>query len=114
MPIPSSSDLEKHGISLSQPPRVYTFELCRFLAETHRDMVLASTSERRTSVPDELDEILVLDEWCHPDIVATERPSESETFQLLATVLVSGDPRAYRPRSAPNTHWSRWPDGGTL
>lgn len=114
VPIPSVYVLEACGINPAEPPRIRTFELCRFLAETRRDLVMASSTERRTSVPAGLVEVLTLDAWHHPDVVANERPSASETFQLLACVLVTGDATVYQPSSPPNTHWSRWPDGGTL
>lgn len=56
----------------------------------------------------------MLDEWHHPDVMDGVRPSESETFMLLADVLVDGRPELYRPTQAPNTHWSNWPDAGNL
>ena len=42
------------------------------------------------------------------------RPSAYETWQLLATVIATGDPTAYQPTLAPNTHWKFWPDSGSL
>jgi hypothetical protein len=92
-----------------------TLELCRFLAGAQREAVLATRTERRASVPPDVPELLILDDWNHPNVVeVTERPSGSETFQQLAQALVSGDPSEYRPSLPPNTHWSHWPDGGTL
>ncbi|MFO0697364.1 MAG: hypothetical protein U0230_27550 [Polyangiales bacterium] len=115
VPIPTLSDLAAEGIEPQEPPRIATFELCRFLAARHRSDVLATPIERRVSVPPELEEILVLDEWHHPNIVDDEeRPSGSETFRQLAEVLTTGDTRRYRPSAEPNTHWSNWPEGGTL
>lgn len=112
--VPSLDELEAHGIEPSEPDGLLTFELCRHLAVDHRSRVLGSDAERRVSVPPELDEILVLDAWHHPDLVQGELPSESETFQQLAQVLATGSLDAYAPSNAPNTHWSNWPDGGTL
>jgi hypothetical protein len=42
------------------------------------------------------------------------RPSSYETWQQLAHVLATGDINHYRPTLAPNTHWSNWPDSGSL
>ena len=113
--LPSRNDYKEYGISLEDPNEIYVFEACRYLAATHRDIVLATDAERRISVPPDLDEILVLDEWSHPDIVDDSKlPSSSETFQQLATVLATGNTGAYSPTMPPNTHWSNWPDGGTL
>ncbi len=96
------------------PPRVYMFELCRFIAAVARDDVLATPEERRISVFSDMVEVLRLEEWHHPDIVEGERPSSSQTFQQLADVLVSGDTTKYLPSQPPNTHWRNWPEGGTL
>jgi len=48
---------------------------------------------------------MTLNDWCH---IRNERPSECETFQLLAKAIVTKDPSLYRPRVKPNTHWKRW------
>lgn len=115
VPIPSIDALEAEGIELEESPRIQTFELCRWLAAKHRDAMLATPEERRGQVPPELAEILVLDAWHHPNVVdESERASGSATFQQLARVLVSGDVKEYRPASDANTHWSNWPDGGSL
>lgn len=52
-----------------EQPRVQTFELCRFLAGAHRDAVLATPAERRASVPPEVPEFLILDDWNHANVV---------------------------------------------
>jgi len=88
-------------------------ELCRFLAATHRDEVLATPRERRANAPDDLAEILQLEEWFHPDLACGELPSSTETFQTSADVLVSGEPSRYKPARNSNTRWD-WPEGGTL
>jgi hypothetical protein len=59
-------------------------------------------------------ELLVLDEWHHPDLLNGERPSKNETFQQLAKILASGNESLYRPTLESNTHWKNWPEGGTL
>lgn len=112
--IPSLEELAQVGIEVSEPPRLMVFELCRFLAAHHRDRVLATPDEQRFSVPDDVPEILKLDDWTHPDLAGSELPSECETFVQLAQVLSSGDISRYRPTTAPNTHWRNWPDGGSL
>jgi hypothetical protein len=114
VPIPESVEFNRYGIELEYGPRIQTFELCRFLAEAYRESVLATPSERRVSVPPEHCELLVLEEWNHPNIVDDERPGRSETFRMLAKVLVTGDLNEYRPSEPANSHWSNWPDGGTL
>ena len=44
------------------------FELCRFLAHDHREAVLATETERRVSILSEMRQIMLLDEWHHPDL----------------------------------------------
>jgi hypothetical protein len=113
--VPSAAECEWLGVRLQSPPSIHVFELCRALAATHRSQVLALRSERRVSVLPEMQEVLVLDEWHHPNVVdADERPSNSEAFRQMAEVLVSGDVALYRPSQQPNTHWTNWPFGGTL
>jgi hypothetical protein len=113
IPLPSLDEYRRAGITLeSERPAV--FELCRYLAAKWREEVLAALSERRVGILPELSEILLLDEWCHPDIVAGELPSRCETFQQLAEVLASGEPSRYQPSKEANTHWSNWPKGGRL
>ena len=111
--VPSAAECERLGIRLESPPSLHVFELCRALAATHRAEVLATPLERRVSVLPDMEEVLVLDEWHHPDVVA-QRPSSSEAFRQLAEVMVSGDAARYQPTQQPNTHWSNWPAGGTF
>jgi hypothetical protein len=113
--IPEPVVYGKLGIELLQFPRVHVFEFCRAAAELRRDDVLATPDERSFNIPADFKELLVLDEWNHPNVVLdTERPSGSEAFQQIARVLVTGDVSYYRPSQLPNTHWKNWPEGGSL
>jgi hypothetical protein len=113
--LPSLDDYARHDIELEQAPRVQVFELCRYLADIARDQVLATPQERRVSVLPEMEQILQLEEWHHPNVVDDEeRPSGSETFRQLARVLATGEVGLYRPAQPPNTHWRNWSEGGRL
>ena len=113
--LPPAYQYNESGIELERPPTVRVYEACRYLAAVQRDLVLATEAERRADVPPELDQILQLEEWNHPDVVDdTARPNGSETFQQLAAILSTGDLDLYQPSMPPNTHWSNWPEGGTL
>ena len=112
--LPSRDDYQAVGIRLSKPQRVRIFELYRYLAATHRSAVLGTDDDRLTSVPPGLPELLVLDEWHHPDLVSEELPSDTEAFRQLSQVVLAADPSLYSPTEPPNTHWSNWPDGGSL
>lgn len=115
IPVPAREDLGRLGIELEDSSHIHIHELCRALAATHRNQILATEAEVRRLVPDDLQMILRLDEWNHPDVVnPDQRPSGNETFQQLAAVLEAGDASAFRPVTQPNTHWSNWPEGGSL
>lgn len=112
--LPPPEQYAGFGIELENAPQVAVFEMCRYLAGARRNLVLATDDERRCSVPAELKPILQLDEWNHPDLAGQETASDSETFQQLAQVLTTGNTNLYQPSLPPNTHWSHWPEGGTL
>jgi hypothetical protein len=111
--IPDPPAYAELGIDLLDPGRVMAWELCRALASQHRDEVLATEAERRAHVRPQLEQVLVLNEWHHPDLFE-ELPSQMESFRQLAEVLATGDVGIYKPTESPNTHWSNWPEGGTL
>jgi hypothetical protein len=102
------------GIELIEPPKVHGFELLRSLLPEHRDLLLATEEELRQRVPPDLPCLLRLDEWNHPDLCADELPSDTETFQMIAEALASGDAARYAPLKPSNTYWRNWPEGGTL
>lgn len=89
-------------------------DLFRSLLPSHREEFLATEDELRRFIPLDLPLILRLDEWHHPDLANGHYPSQSETFRLVAKVLASADMSHYKPTKKPNTHWSNWPEGGTL
>lgn len=104
----------KYGITLEDASEIRTYEFCRALADIARDEVLATSEERRICIPSDLQQIMQLEEWNHPDVVdEEERPSTSKTFQQLAEILITGKVSLYQPSKPPNTHWKNWPEGGT-
>lgn len=42
------------------------------------------------------------------------RPGSYETWQLIAKVIVTGNPSEYKPTLEPTSHWKNWPDAGSL
>lgn len=68
--------------------------------------MLATPDERRSQVSVDLEQILVLDDWHHPDVVTGQVASETAAFRSIAEVLASGDVGRYDPSEAGNTHWS--------
>jgi hypothetical protein len=101
-------------IVFEEASRVTAAELLRSLVPEYQNLYFATEEELRQRVPSDLPLILRLEEWNHPDLAAEELPSHSETFQMIADVLISGNPSLYKPTLAPNTHWRNWPEGGSL
>lgn len=114
LPLPRREEFGAYEIDLESDAHINVYEICRFLAASCREQVLADPEERRVSVHPEMEEVLQLEEWCHPDLINGERPSTSATFQQIASVLATGDSAEYSPVDPPNTHWRNWPEGGTL
>lgn len=56
---------------------------------------------------------ILSDDW-NREIWENNRPSSYETWQLIAKVIVTNDPKQYKPTLEPNTHWSNWPDSGSM
>lgn len=100
------------GVELTDPDAIRGYEFLRACLPEYRGLLLATDEEIRGVFPGELPRLLQLDEWYHPDIIGEEKPSENETFQLLAAVLESGDAGLYQPARQANNHWSNWPFGG--
>ena len=42
------------------------------------------------------------------EIWENNRPSDYETWHLIAKVIVTNDPKLYKPALGPNTHWAKW------
>ena len=110
------SAYEEMGIELLDPPRIKGHELLRGLPLKYRKMLFTTEEERlgkflKKARPPM---IIQLDEWYHPKMSSGERPGQTQTFQMLAEVLVTGDASRYRPTVLPNTHWSNWPGAGNF
>lgn len=88
-------------------------DVFRGLVPTHRDLLLADEVEARRRIPGDIPLVLQLDEWNQLD-PAEVPPSRTETFRMLAEVAATGDPAHYAPTSQPTTHWSHWPESGSM
>jgi uncharacterized protein DUF7003 len=104
------------GQSITVPgePGEELYEVFRRLVPEHRDLLFATEDELRRRIPADLPKVLQLEEWHHPDVSVDELPSGSPTFQELAEVLSTGDTGRYDATRAPNTHWTNWPESGSL
>jgi len=110
----SPAALTAKGIVLLDPPQIDPVAVLRSLLPEHREQLLASELELDQRNKHKLPLFLRLAEWHHPDVTGDATPSASETFQMLAAAISSGNTQHYRPTKPPNTHWRNWPEGGTL
>ncbi len=109
-----SIEIRGQSIALEQVPSLphdsqhqdAGFGVLAGLATQHKAAMLASEAEYMPFIAPDLDLVLTLDDWHHPDVLA--KPSECKTFQQLARVLVTGDSSLYEPTQAPNTYWENW------
>jgi hypothetical protein len=111
--IPQPSTYSAKGVTL-QEEQPAVFELCRYLAKDNREALLATENERRVSIPPDMKQIMLLDDWHHPDLINGQSPSQTDTFQRIASVLAKNAPGLNFSEEAANNHWRNWPEGGTL
>lgn len=89
----------------------------RLLVPAYRHLLLADTAELYRRLPGDLPAILILDEWRHPEGLMDDFSDEvgaDGTLRMFAEVLETGDTARYQPQRPSNTHWSNWPEAGTL
>ena len=102
------------NIELEFTNKITAWEFMRGLIPEHSNLFWLTRKEISDKIPLELPLFMTLDNWYHPDIANMEKPSETETFQQLAKVIVTGDKSFYNTKEKSNTHWSNWPNGGAL
>jgi hypothetical protein len=119
--VPGPPDRESvRGFSADASAGLQIQELMRWLAAHHPQYFHARESELRAHLPPDLPALLTLDEWHHRqysvyrDRPVGDLPSSYETYPMLAVVLETRDPTRYRPTLPPNSHWSNWPEQGSL
>lgn len=111
---PARLDLVVRGHLLSVASEVgeELWDVFRKLVPENRELLLADQSELRGRIPDDLPEILRLDEWHQPPEFLDKR-SAGEVYRQLAEVLETGDVARYRTTEPPNSHWTNWRESGT-
>ncbi len=103
------------GVTCAATPLIHASEFLRAICHYRSHDLWATDIEVQNLTDLYAQKILVLDEWEHPDISDDQMPSETKTFQMLATVLSTGNVGEYDANLvSPNTHWTNWPEGGLL
>lgn len=112
------SKYKKFGIepsSLSGEPKYVGYaDLVRYIHETEPRILNATEEEIKQHIPKNLAKLMTIDSYyfiCrYEDDVP---PSEQETYQLIAKILVDMDSSKWQPTAKPNNHWKNW-ESGTL
>lgn len=84
------------------------FSILVQLVELYRNRLLCTPQELRKIVPPELELLIQLDQWCHPNVYLGELPGRNQSFRNLAEVLASGEVSRFRPADRPNVDWRLW------
>jgi hypothetical protein len=90
--------------------------LIRYLDETYPEALRATDTEIRTCLPSDLPFLFKIDAWHHQSYSewGGVAPSEYETFQLIADILISKDISKWAPTLEANNNWRNWPEAGGL
>ena len=106
----------KKDITLGNGEDIGIVSLTRFLDENNPEIFRATEDELRTMIPDDLPEIMVIDEWHHKSVYDSDGRNmiNQETYQLIAEVLASLDASKWQPKLKPNNNWRNWPEAGSL
>ncbi|AUS99717.1 hypothetical protein CLI64_04540 [Nostoc sp. CENA543] len=93
----------------------FGFNLLVYLLSDYRSQMLATEQELLSIVSHELIQVIQLDNWHHPNVYgwnfAANRhflPSDAQSMQMIAKVLVTGNPNFYQPCEESNVDWRRW------
>jgi hypothetical protein len=97
------NEYKKLGIQLEHSPEILKVEFQRWLADNYRDSFFATKEELGIELP----KVLQLENWHHPS-ARGDLPSKSQTFQLIAKALETGDSSLYTMKDG-NVHWSQRP-----
>jgi len=103
--------------------------LIRYLAEEHPTLFRATDEELRQCLPGNLPMLMHIDHWHHEPYylfdaenaranniprVSGIKPSDNETYKMIANILVQNDTTKWVPSSNPNNDWRNWPNAGYM
>ncbi|MEH1867835.1 MAG: hypothetical protein V7K69_22935 [Nostoc sp.] len=98
-----------------QRHRNFGFDLLVHLLPEYRTKMLATENELQLIASNDLLQVIQLDNWHHPDVFRWNhqadrhfQPSDAKSMQMIAKVLVTGDPNFYKPCEDPNVDWRKW------
>jgi len=109
---PSLSDYQAAGLAAKPGGGLKKWreiELLRYLVSVYADSLFLTVKELVSRFPacGSLAVFLQTREWEHPDVAASERPSQKTSVRTLMKALAENDVCAFDP-GRPNTHWRFW------
>lgn len=91
------------------------FNLLVHLLANHREEMLATEDEIRAIVPSDMQQVILLDNWHHPDVCSWNGrknrhfiPSDAMSMRMIAQVLETENIDFYQPREEANINWRFW------
>jgi hypothetical protein len=117
-PVPFDSnylDYKAVGIldpDTSNPRHLIGFaDFVRYLQETHPSLIRATETDIRQHIPKNLPKLMTLDSFHFESAYGPIPPSQQETYQLIARILVMRDTSEWRPTQKANNDWRNWNSG---
>jgi hypothetical protein len=121
--LPIEHDLKKYeakNIKLEHyenPDKLIDFpSLIRYLDEEYPNIFRATDTELRKHLPADLPKLMKIDKWHHETYYqgVGKKPSEYETYKMIADILVSKDTTKWKPALKPNNDWRNWTKAGYM
>jgi hypothetical protein len=103
--------------TFDNPEKLIDYQsLIRYLDEAYPEALRATNTELRTCLPQDLPFLFKINAWHHQSYSEWGglKPSEYETFPLIADVLVTKDISKWTPTLEANNNWRNWPEAGGL
>jgi hypothetical protein len=102
-----------HPRSGGNPNHLIGFgDLVRYINETEPGTISATSADIKQYIPKDLPELMTIDKFHYESVYTSKMlPSDQETYQLIAKVLVSRNPSFWKPAKPANNHWTNWESG---
>lgn len=86
-------------------------DILRYFNEKNPQIISATEEEIMGQIPKDLPKILTIEKFYYVSNFENILPSQQETFQIIAKVLVSRNKNLWKPKSKFNNHWSNLESG---
>lgn len=88
-------------------------DFVRYLSETEKELMSATEDEIKEHLPKDLQKLMTIEAFHQKSNYEPENiPSSYETYQMIAKILTTKDPKQWKPTLKSNNHWINWKSGG--